>query len=155
MAPDNRVVSATIFMSLLPRLPCSILVTLSSTTRTQISFGRVLILQPIPLYLASDCWLERSLSPASPTQIMQAEDLDLQCSVMGTQRCTWSVQLYYNLIDRYAYSNSGTYRAGDNESLNVDHNGQLYLLSSAGYNIRNATNQKELFDTHTYVPHDD
>ena len=86
MAPDNRVLSATISNIYEPAATASMLdsVTSSSTTRTQRSFGRVLILQPIPLYPASDCWLERSLSPASPTQIMQVEDLDFQCSVMGT-----------------------------------------------------------------------
>ncbi|KAF6147473.1 hypothetical protein GIB67_021299 [Kingdonia uniflora] len=37
----------------------------------------------------------------------------------------------------YAYWSSGTYRAGDNVSVNLDKDGHLYLLNNTGFNIRN------------------
>ena len=37
----------------------------------------------------------------------------------------------------YAYWDSGTTTAGDNVSLNLGSNGQLYLLNATGFNIRN------------------
>ncbi|KAG6626026.1 G-type lectin S-receptor-like serine/threonine-protein kinase LECRK3 [Carya illinoinensis] len=41
-----------------------------------------------------------------------------------------------------AYWNSKTFDAGDNVSLNLDRNGQLFLLNSTGFNIMNLTGQR-------------
>lgn len=46
--------------------------------------------------------------------------------------------------DQYAYWDSETYKAGDNVSLNLDHNGQLYLLNTTGFKIKSFTDQKGL-----------
>ncbi|KAH0976760.1 hypothetical protein GBA52_026479 [Prunus armeniaca] len=51
---------------------------------------------------------------------------------------------------QYAYWNTETYTAGDNVSLNLDHNGQLYLLNSTGFYIKNITNQTQLSDNRVY-----
>ncbi|BBH08843.1 receptor-like protein kinase 1 [Prunus dulcis] len=51
---------------------------------------------------------------------------------------------------QYAYWITGTYTAGDKVSLNLDHNGQLYLLNSTGFYIQNITNQTQLSDNHVY-----
>lgn len=46
--------------------------------------------------------------------------------------------------DQYAYWKSGTYKAGENVSLNLDDNGQLYLLDTTGFKIKSFTDQKGL-----------
>ncbi|KAM1793749.1 hypothetical protein ACFX11_034301 [Malus domestica] len=54
------------------------------------------------------------------------------------------------VLQHHAYWNAGTFRAEDNASLNLDHNGQLYLFSSTNSNTRNITNQTQLFDKGMY-----
>ncbi|CAB4289306.1 unnamed protein product [Prunus armeniaca] len=51
---------------------------------------------------------------------------------------------------QYAYWNTETYTAGDSVSLNLDHNGQLYLLNSTGFYIKNITNQTQLSENRAY-----
>ncbi|KAL6269155.1 hypothetical protein ACE6H2_026066 [Prunus campanulata] len=61
------------------------------------------------------------------------------------------VQYPVNLISTtYAYWNTETSTAGDNVSLNLDHNGQLYLLNSTGFYIKNITKQTQLSDNRVY-----
>jgi hypothetical protein len=43
------------------------------------------------------------------------------------------------IAPEYSYWNSGTFTAGDNVTLNLDGNGQLYLLNATGFSIRKFT----------------
>ncbi|ONH89928.1 hypothetical protein PRUPE_8G024600 [Prunus persica] len=72
---------------------------------------------------------------------------------LSMQRDGNLVQYPANLVlvtAQYAYWNTKTFTAGDNVSLNLDHNGQLYLLNSTGFYIKNITNQTQLPDNHVY-----
>ncbi|KAI5312016.1 hypothetical protein L3X38_041189 [Prunus dulcis] len=72
---------------------------------------------------------------------------------LSMQRDGNLVQYPANLLlvtAQYAYWNTETFTAGDNVSLNLDHNGQLYLLNSTGFYIKNITNQTHLSDNHVY-----
>ncbi|KAF5442025.1 hypothetical protein F2P56_036955 [Juglans regia] len=48
---------------------------------------------------------------------------------------------YIPLKSEYAYWSTNTYTVGDNVSLNLDRNGQLFLRNSTGFNIRNLNSQ--------------
>ncbi|KAB1220869.1 G-type lectin S-receptor-like serine/threonine-protein kinase RLK1 [Morella rubra] len=50
----------------------------------------------------------------------------------------------------YAYWNTKTATAGDNVSLNLDSNGQLYLLNTTGFNIKNLNGPSNLSDNAFY-----
>ncbi|EEF30589.1 G-type lectin S-receptor-like serine/threonine-protein kinase LECRK3 [Ricinus communis] len=86
-----------------------------------------------------------------PTQRLQAGD-ELISSVSATDHSTGIFRLKMqddgNLVQypvrtmdtaAFAYWASGTNGAGNNVTLNLDHDGRLYLLNNTGFNIKNIT----------------
>ncbi|XP_015582465.1 G-type lectin S-receptor-like serine/threonine-protein kinase LECRK3 [Ricinus communis] len=86
-----------------------------------------------------------------PTQRLEAGN-ELISSVSATDHSTGIFRLKMqddgNLVQypvrtldtaAFAYWASGTNGAGDNVTLNLDHDGRLYLLNNTGFNIRNIT----------------